>query len=265
MTPLVDKYKPLRLSEFAGLRGPCGVLTKLTANPYPSAWLLIGESGLGKTTAAFAVGLEMKAQVHHLASRQCDLEAVDRLVSSCRCAPMFAESRYHVAIVDEADRMTQAAQLAFLSVLDGTVPCPNTVFFFTTNDPSNLEVRFRSRCRPLHFRPEAEAHTAFLRAVWAKETTLPAPDLAAILASAGGNLRSALNTLEVELIAPGSFEPAEALTEQRLPILLPHRRDKNRKPDNWRVAAAKKAWVTIRANRAAAAAKAGRRVRRAAA
>ena len=47
--------------------------------------------------------------------------------------------------------MTPAAQLAFLSKLDGTAYPPNTIFVFTCNGVDSLESRFLSRCRRVDF------------------------------------------------------------------------------------------------------------------
>ena len=41
-------------------------------------------------------------------------------------------------LVDEADRMTPAAQLALLSKLDATAIPPNTIFIFTCNETDGL-------------------------------------------------------------------------------------------------------------------------------
>lgn len=58
---------------------------------------------------------------------------------------------FHVVLADEADQMTNAAQLALLSKLDSTDPAPNTIWIFTANDTQRLERRFLSRCKLLEF------------------------------------------------------------------------------------------------------------------
>ena len=52
---LAEKYRPLRIAEFAGLEKQRKILSKLAANPYPSAWLFVGPPGIGKTSMALAV------------------------------------------------------------------------------------------------------------------------------------------------------------------------------------------------------------------
>lgn len=128
---LVEKYKPTRLVDFIGLERAKAILLKFAANPYPSAWLFLGPSGLGKTTMALALADELHAEVHHVASKSCDMETVNDICHKCHYVPLAG--RWHCVIVDEADQMSHAAQLAFLSKLDTTAAPPDTIFLFTAN------------------------------------------------------------------------------------------------------------------------------------
>ncbi len=40
--PLAERYQPQTVSEFVGLEKPKRIMEKFCANPYPSAWLLVG-------------------------------------------------------------------------------------------------------------------------------------------------------------------------------------------------------------------------------
>lgn len=64
--PLAEKYRPTRIADFVGLDKAKRILSKLAANPYPSAWLFLGPSGTGKTTMALALAAEMPAELHHI-------------------------------------------------------------------------------------------------------------------------------------------------------------------------------------------------------
>jgi DNA polymerase III gamma/tau subunit/predicted DNA-binding transcriptional regulator AlpA len=200
MRSLVDKYQPKTLSAFAGLDRTRKILECFSAEPYNSAWLFLGPAGTGKTSMAFALAKEIGAEPHHVPSRNCDKAAVDAIAHTCWFVPFVG--KWHVVIVDEADQMTRAAQLAFLSKLDGTASPPNTVFIFTANETELLEKRFLSRCRTLKFDHDSDprAAVAFLERVWSVEARGAAiPDVRQILESNGYNLRDALMQLELEM------------------------------------------------------------------
>jgi replication-associated recombination protein RarA len=206
---LTDKYKPKRVADF--LMGfPKRVMLSLLANPKPSAWYFLGASGLGKTEMALAVAAEMPAQLHHIASKECDLERVRRLKLACNYVPhdMFNPERQckmHVVIIDEADQMSPGAQLAFLSLLDATGFPPNTVFIFTGNSTDGLEDRFMSRVKMLPFSKEGLAGeiTKLLAFIWASEggSAENAPNFARIVKDSKNNIRDAIGVVEVELMA----------------------------------------------------------------
>ena len=174
---------------------------KFTASPYASAWLLTGPAGTGKTTLAYAIAATIGGQIHHIASRNCNLETVGQVCYDCHSYPMFAKSPWHIVIVDEADRMTPAAQLAFLSILDGTEAPPETIFIFTANATKGLEPRFLSRTRVIEFdlAPDTDGAAAFLTRVWKAETHAELPDLAQLFAACDCNLRDALMKLEIKI------------------------------------------------------------------
>jgi DNA polymerase III gamma/tau subunit len=205
---LSDKYTPKRVADFMQVF-PRKVMLSLLANPKPSAWYFLGASGLGKTEMALAFANELPAQLHHVASKDCDLEAVRRIKLACNYVPhdMFnpeRRCRMHVVIVDEADQMSPAAQLAFLSLLDATGFPPNTVFIFTGNSTDGLEARFMSRVKLLPFSKEGMAPkiVELLATIWAQEagTALP-PNFTRIVKDSCNNVRDSINTLEVELMA----------------------------------------------------------------
>jgi replication-associated recombination protein RarA len=145
---LADKYRPRTIADFVGLEKPKKILRKFAANPYPSAWLFVGPPGVGKTTMALALAETLSAELHHIPSQQCNVSAVEDVIRQCWYVPLCG---FHLVLVDEADRMSNAAQLQFLSKLDATAYPPQTIFVFTCNAIEGLEPRFLSRTRQLEF------------------------------------------------------------------------------------------------------------------
>jgi replication-associated recombination protein RarA len=202
---LTDRYRPLTVDGFVGLDKPRRAMTALLARPFPSAWLFVGPPGVGKTSMGLAVAAQLPAELHHIPSRRCDLETIEDVTRMCHYAPCFpAGARFHVVLVDEADHMTPAAQLALLSKLDATAFPPATIFVFTANSTEGLDSRFLSRCRVLEFSSYGLAQPAadLLTGIW--DALAPAgavkPDVRRILKESTNNVRDALNKLELELM-----------------------------------------------------------------
>lgn len=204
MIALTEKHRPKRIRDFAGLTRAKAIMSKLVSDPYPSAWLFTGDSGTGKTTLALAVAAELGAQVHHLPSGQCDKQAVADVCEACYYTPMFGSSPWHLIIVDEADKMTSAAQDAFLSKLDATNFPPDAIFIFTCNGTAKLEGRFLSRLKEIPFDGaiDAKEFGDLLYSVWFDEapTHATAPLMHKIIADSKNNVRKALNEIEMELM-----------------------------------------------------------------
>ena len=199
---LAEKYRSVTIAGFIGLEKAKKIMGKFATHPYQSAWLFVGPLGVGKTSMALALVNQLKAELHHIPSQKCNAEAIDKACHDCWYVPL--SGGFHIVLVDEADRMTPAAQLALMSKLDATAFPPNTVFVFTCNETGNLEPRFLSRCRVIEFSSYGMAGeiAAYLEKVWhAEGGNGDAPDLVRLAKESRNNVRDALMKLEVELMA----------------------------------------------------------------
>ena len=200
--PLAEKYRPRAITEFIGLDKPKRILGKFATNPYQSAWIFIGPPGTGKTTMALALAEMLGAEVHHIPSQQCNVANVEEVIRQCWYVPV--SGGFHLVLVDEADKMSNAAQLHFLSKLDATAFPPQTIFVFTCNATDGLETRFLSRTRQIEFSSYGMASeaTRLLENIWQREANgASAPNFARIVKESSNNVRDALMTLETELLA----------------------------------------------------------------
>ena len=200
---LSEKYQPKCVADFVGLERPKKILAKFAAKPYPSAWLFVGPSGVGKTSMAQAICAEIGGELHHIPSQKCNAEAIENVCRVCHYLP-FSPGGLHVVLIDEADRMTPAAQLALLSKLDATAFPPNTIFIFTCNSIDGLEPRFLSRCRVIEFSSYGMASeiASYLDRIWhAEGGNGNAPDLVRLAKDSRNNVRDCLMNLETELMA----------------------------------------------------------------
>lgn len=202
--PLTEKYRPRTFDGFVGLDKVRKCMTRLAEKPFSSAWLFIGPSGTGKTTMALTLAEAIPAELHHIPSQECNLENIERVRRTCQYVPQ-AGKLFHLVLVDEADRMSDAAQVSLLSKLDSTNFPPNTIFVFTCNASDRLEQRFLSRLNVLEFSSYGIATQAseLLQRVWSSETLGKSgigPNFQRIVKDASNNVREALNRLQVEIM-----------------------------------------------------------------
>lgn len=200
---LAEKYRPEHIADFIGLDRPRRVLSAFCRRPTSGAWLFVGPSGVGKSTMALALANELQAELHKIPSQKCTAAAIEDVVRQCWYAPM-TPGGFHVVLADEADAMSNAAQLQLLSKLDSVDPAPNTIWIFTANDTERLERRFLSRCKVLDFSSygmSAEI-AGYLDRVWhAEGGNGNGPDFERLAKDSRNNVRNCLMRLEVELMA----------------------------------------------------------------
>ena len=200
---LAEKYRPVRITDFIGLERPKKVLSAFLKRPASGAWIFKGPSGVGKSTMALALADELQAELHKIPSQKCNAQTIEDTVRHCWYAPM-TPGGFHIVLADEADAMSNAAQLQLLSKLDSTDPAPNTIWIFTCNDLERLEPRFLSRCKMLEFSSYGMAGeiALYLDKVWhAEGGNGDGPDMARLAKDSRNNVRDCLMTLEVELMA----------------------------------------------------------------
>lgn len=202
---LSDTYRPATLGAMVGNPRPRAILNALCSKPVPSAWLLEGPSGIGKTTAALCVAgaLGSPLDVLQINGQDMNSDKVRELAETVRLAS-WRPNGWRVVIIDEADRMSEAAQVLWLSLLENLGRC---VVIFTSNEKSDFEPRFLSRLKVLHYTTQgmAPAGAAYLQSVAAREG-FPLDERTAtkLMREAGNNLRAALQALELEAMVAGT-------------------------------------------------------------
>lgn len=202
--PLTESYAPKSLDELIGLDKQKRILSRLAANPKAGAAILLeGDTGVGKTTAAFLYAKAIGAEVHHIPSQAATVDNLKSTIDMCWYVPMQADGKgWHCVIIDEADRLTPSAMLAMLSVLDGTNCPPQTLFVLTCNSVENFQDRFLGRCLRLpsfNTYGASSSIKAKLAAIW-KDRAGDAP-LISLDKVPTSSVRAAYQWLEVELLA----------------------------------------------------------------
>jgi DNA polymerase-3 subunit delta' len=156
-----------------------GLARQMKSGDVPHAWLLLGPSGSGKRFAALAMAAALNCEgepgvgcgtcsacarimrkaypdVHHIAPEG-PLIPVDviREIVIPEAARSPFEGHRKVFIIDEADRMNDAAQNAILKTLEE--PQPDTIFILVSDNEGELLETIWSRCRIVRFEPVSEA------------------------------------------------------------------------------------------------------------
>jgi DNA polymerase III subunit delta' len=147
------------------------------------AWLFTGPPGSGRSVAAraFAAALQCPdggcgvcpachttlggthADVRFVVPEGLSIAVSEMRALVLRAASAPTQGRWQVVLVEDADRLTEAAGNALLKAIEE--PPPRTVFLLCTpsTHPDDISVTIRSRCRTVYLRqPPAEAIAALL-------------------------------------------------------------------------------------------------------
>ncbi len=175
-------------------------------NSYPESLLFVGQSGVGKTTAARVIALQMLGNAIDCDFYECnasDERGIDFirvfLKTAAQTSPYMADRK--VILLDEADGLTPTAQDALRQIIENSTE--NCLFIFTANDESKIRPAIKSRCVVYKFKAvDSEEGAKHLTNVCQK---CGVPDAVLnvwkdyfprLVTYMGGDLRSAVGVLE---------------------------------------------------------------------
>jgi len=232
---LYHKYRPRRFGEIVGHRSVISSIKKaLTAKNPSQAFLLIGDSGTGKTTTARIMALSLNCDNRNEGGEPClecksckiiltarcpdikevnaaDHRGIGDVRALCRTMPLMPmHLKRKVFILDEAHQLTNDAQTSLLKELE---EAPEHVFIILcSTHPKKILPTVKNRCQRFKFTslPPGE-----MRSLLEDVSTLEGEDILpkvyeAIVSAAEGSPRNALVMLQ-QVIQLGSKELPDVL------------------------------------------------------
>lgn len=195
MMELYKKYRPRKLEAMIGQDSTVKMLKQmLKRNRLPHTLLFEGPSGCGKTTFARILRKTLGCGKHDFVEKNCaDFRGIDMvrdIRSHLQQAPISGSCR--IWLIDEAHKLSNDAQNAFLKMLEDT---PNHVYFMlATTDPQKLLPTIRTRCTEAIVKKLSNSNMQKLigRVCKKEEVEIPEEVIEEIIESSEGSARKAL-------------------------------------------------------------------------
>mgnify|MGYP000079587952 CR=1 FL=1 len=204
--PLAERMRPAHLDECVGqdsVTGPGTLIRNAVENDRIFSMILWGPPGCGKTTLARIIAGETRSHFIEFSAVLSGVKEIRSVIDEAR-NQMRRHRRRTILFVDEIHRFNKAQQDAFLQHVESGLI---TLIGATTENPS-FEVipALISRCRVVTLNPLTPDHMAIVlkraltdakRGLGSLGLTLSPEAEAQLIAMADGDVRSALNGLEI--------------------------------------------------------------------
>lgn len=195
--PLATYFRPKKLEEFVGqakIIGPTSWLYQAIKNDKVPSLIFWGPPGSGKTTLAFIIAKETKAEFKELSATSSGVKDLKLIVDRAKESKRLGVKT--ILFIDEIHRWNKAQQDALLpQVENGTI----ILIGATTENPSfavNGALLSRSKVVVLDALTGADLETIIARAAKDLKAKLSAEVKGLIVKFANGDARKALNILE---------------------------------------------------------------------
>ncbi len=222
--PLAERLRPRNLDEYIGqehLVGQGAVLRRMIESGNIASFILWGPPGVGKTTLAHIISVQLKTPFYTLSAVSSGVKEVREVLERCK-ANLFTKSR-PILFIDEIHRFNKSQQDSLLAAVEqGLV----TLIGATTENPSFEVIRpLLSRCQVYVLQSLEKHHleTLLNRAITTdaqlKERKVLIEQTDALFRYSGGDARKLLNIIDLIAQATPDEEPIifnDAIVTERL-------------------------------------------------
>ena len=203
LAPLAERLRPKTLDEYIGqehLVGKGAVLRRMIDSGEVSSFILWGPPGVGKTTLARIISVQLKTPFYTLSAIHSGVKEVREVIDKCKSGSIFQQSR-PILFIDEIHRFNKSQQDSLLGAVEnGTV----TLIGATTENPSFEVIRpLLSRCQVYILKSLDAPHLQHLldRAVKTdkelQKRNIDIRETTALFRYAGGDARKLLNIIDL--------------------------------------------------------------------
>jgi replication factor C subunit 2/4 len=205
--PWVEQYRPRVLDHVVGNRAAVDRLRIIARQGNIPNLILTGPPGIGKTTSLLCLCRELLGD--HLKDAVIELNASDErgievvrqdIKSFAKRHVNLPPGRHKVAILDEADSMTDAAQQAMRRIMEKF--SNTTRFVFACNMSEKVIEPIQSRCAIVRFTrvEEGEIAARLAQICTAENVEFTTDGINCLAVLADGDMRSAVNGLQATAI-----------------------------------------------------------------
>jgi replication factor C subunit 2/4 len=228
-TPWVEKYRPVRMRDVVGNEEAVSRLKVIARDGNLPNVILTGPPGTGKTTSICCLARELLTDQYKNAVLELNASDDRGLDVVRQKIKMFAQKkvrlppgRHKVIILDEADSMMPAAQQALRRTME--VFSSTTRFALACNFSNKIIEPIQSRCAILRFTKlsDQDVLERVMHVIEAEHVPHSDDGLEAILYTAEGDLRNALNNLQATYYGFGmvNAENVFKVCDQPHPVLV---------------------------------------------